>query len=246
MSGPSLVVVAPFVEIVAPPAPVLAPVREGLPSLAGAPLQLAEAAQALPLAPVSSSAPFSAMSPPRASSLEVTEILFEAMHDLSLFESAVEGGSFCLVTALRVVPCLAGLVHLVDVEAREFVVVYARGPRADKLVLSRVARGDALLERAASGGRPVVLDYSATDAPPQSERHAFFGDPWSALIVPIVHGGRTLGFLELIDPIDGAPFGAAAESALSYIAERYAEFVAERGIVLKNVVAPPSSEMMSI
>jgi GAF domain-containing protein len=187
------------------------------------------------LAPVLVAAP--APSPSRATAPEITEILFDSMHELSFFDTAASGGSFCLVTAMRVVPCLAGIVHLYDADAGAFVIVYARGPRAERLVLKCTPDNDELLARAWREKKAIVVEYDGDAAKPPSERHAFFGDPWSVLVVPVVHGGRVLGMIELVDPLDGAPFGEAAENALKYIAEHYGAFVADRGIALKNLVA---------
>jgi hypothetical protein len=180
---------------------------------------------------------------PRESVPDATDILFEAMHELSFFETAVEGGSFCLVTALRAVPCLAGIVHLFHAETREYVAVYAQGPRSERVLLTRRPDNDPLLARAGLKRAPVVVEYGVDGAPPVAERHALFGDPWNVLVVPVVHGGRVLAAIELVDPIDGAPFGDVAVSALRYVAEKYGEFLAERGVVLGSVVPPSTAEI---
>jgi hypothetical protein len=180
---------------------------------------------------------------PRASLPDVTDVLFEAMHELNFFESAVEGASFCLVTAMRVLPCLAGLVQLFDEKTREFVTVYARGPRAEKLLLKRVPESDPLITRAALSRRAIVMDYGDKGIEPLvADRHAFFGEPWSAAVVPVAHGGRVLAMIELIDPLDGAPFGDVARGALEYIADHYGVFIAERGLERGRVVPPTSLE----
>jgi hypothetical protein len=44
-----------------------------------------------------------------------------------------------------------------------------------------------------------------------------------------------------VDPVDGAPFSDAAVSALRYVASKYGEFLAEHGIVLRDVV--PAAEI---
>ena len=46
--------------------------------------------------------------------------------------------------------------------------------------------------------------------------------------------------IELVDPLDGSPFDEVSQGALAYVAERYAEYLREREIVLKNVVAVPA------
>jgi len=170
----------------------------------------------------------------RRSEPDATEVLFEAMHELDLFDSSAHAAAHCLATAIRVVPSLAGLVHLYDAKARTFVTVYGHGPRAERRVLERVAAEDALIARAARDKGPIVVDYPDAGVP--AERHAFFGDPWSVLVAPIVAGGVVLGAIELVDPRDGAPFDERAKDAVCYVADRFAEFVKERGIDVSRVV----------
>jgi hypothetical protein len=174
---------------------------------------------------------YSAPPPPRTqkSATDPAEKLFEAMHELTLLESGPEGASFCLRTALAVVPCLAGLVHLRDPKTLELDVVHAQGPHADGLLHTHTPQTDPLVARAARAGKPTVATYGAEpDAEKTScPRHAFF-DPWSVVIVPVTHGGQLLGLLEMIDPIDGNPSDEQAQAALAYIAERLGGFLAER------------------
>jgi hypothetical protein len=205
--------------------PSVAPAPEAAPSLAPAP--------SLALAPVALPHP-----PPRPSLPELTDSLFDAMHELSFFDTAVEGASYCLATVLRLLPSLGGMVHLSDPDTRELVVVYAQGPRSERLLLSRVPDTDRLVAAAARKGAPLVVEYN--ESTPAAPRHAHFGDPWSALVAPVVIGGRCLAVIELVDPLDGSPFDDVSQGALAYVAERYAEYLRERDIVLKNVVAVPA------
>jgi GAF domain-containing protein len=179
--------------------------------------------------------------PPRASVPDIHEILFDAMHELNFFEGAVEGASFCLVTAMRVVPCLAGLVHLYDETSNEFVTVYAQGPRSERLLASRTPASDDLFARASRGRRGLVVTYGSEPGGEtlSCSRHAFFGDPWSAAVIPVAKDGRLVAVFELIDPLDGAPFGEDAESAMVYIATHYADFLAQHGVEFGKIVAPP-------
>jgi len=173
--------------------------------------------------------------PPTKSAVDPAEKLFEAMHELTLLESGPAGASFCLRVALAAVPCLAGLVHLRDPKTLELVVVHAEGPRADGLLHTRTPLTDSLVARAARAGKPTVATYGAE---PDAEkttcpRHTFF-DPWSVVVVPVMHGGQLLGLLEMIDPIDGNPTGEQAQGALSYVAERLGGFLAERAAGLDS------------
>ena len=47
-----------------------------------------------------------------------------------------------------------------------------------------------------------------------------------------MQAGRALGALEIINPLDGAPYTPDEGNAMTYIAEQYAEYLGSRGIVL--------------
>jgi hypothetical protein len=83
---------------------------------------------------------------------------------------------------------------------------------------------DAILVSYALGGNP-------------TERHAMF-DPEEVLIAPVLLDGRYLGAIELVDLRDGTTFDRRAQDALVYIADRYAEYLGERGVVIARVAAP--------
>ncbi|MDB4996123.1 MAG: putative stage sporulation protein [Myxococcaceae bacterium] len=173
---------------------------------------------------------------------DLIDLLFDAMQDLPLFETSTEAGCYCLASVLKVLPARAGLVHLYDVDTREFVVVYAQGPRAERLLLTRQPESDSLLGSAMYKHRVVTVTYEENGGTPL-ERYAVFGRIVRAVVAPVLDGGRFLGALELIDPTLGADFDDRAENALMYVADRYAELLAERGVTLGKVVAPPSGAM---
>ena len=173
---------------------------------------------------------------PRSSHPEIGDAVYAALADLALFETAVEGAAYALVTALAVVPSLAGLALLRDPEEDVYVVVYARGPRAHEVVRSRVGLRDGVLTLARLRGAPVSVEYGPTLAPPS--RHDSLGDPWTAVVAPVMRGDECLGALELVDPLDGRVVGTAARGALEAITHRLAEFLGDRRVVVKNAFAP--------
>jgi GAF domain-containing protein len=147
------------------------------------------------------------------------------MYQLTSVEGAGEAARFCLDAALRAVPCVAGLVHLRDPAMRDMVIVHAQGPRAEQLLQTRT-RADALASRAARTGKPAVVTYGSEPGAEKTTcpRHALF-DPWSVVLVPVMHGGQLLGLLEMIDPI--RPFDEDVQSALGYVATRLGGFLSE-------------------
>jgi GAF domain-containing protein len=157
--------------------------------------------------------------------------LFEAMHDLHFVRDSIEGGDFCLALAMEKLPSQAGIVHLYDIDRREFLVSSVRGPGTGKLLLRRHPETDELLSAAMRKRRTVVADQAFAAEAGSIDRYVALGGVRSLMIAPVMQSGRFLGAIELVNPLDGQPFTEAEGNALSYIAEQFAEFVATRGIV---------------
>jgi hypothetical protein len=173
---------------------------------------------------------------PRMSHPEMADAVFASLRDLAFFETPVEAASFGVVTAMRVLPSLAGLALLRDEVRGGYAVVYARGPRSHAVVRSHVAEDDPFVGLALVRGSPLAIDYGSDTPPP--ERHARFGDPWTALVAPIVVDDRCVGVLELVDPLDGRTLGDSARHALSTIAQHLAVFLRGRPLDVRNAFAP--------
>jgi len=173
---------------------------------------------------------------PRRSHPEMADTVFSALRDLAFFETPVEAASFGVVTALRALPSLAAVALLRDEEHGGYVVVYARGPRSHVVVRSRVPEDDPIVGLALVRGGPVSVEYGSDTPPP--ERHASFGEPWTALVAPIQIEDRCVGVLELIDPLDGRTQGESARHALSTITQHLAMFLQGRELVVRDAYAP--------
>lgn len=153
------------------------------------------------------------------------------MHDLHFVRDALEGGDFCLALAMEKVPARFGVVHLYDIDKREFVVTSTRGAGTGKLLLRRHPETDAVLISAMRKRRAVVIaDAASTDAS-TIQRYLDLGGVHSLIVAPVMEAGRFLGAIELANPLDGKPFTEPEGNALSYIAEQFAELVGSRGVV---------------
>ena len=162
---------------------------------------------------------------------ELIADLFESMHDLHFLRDAVEGGDFCLTLALEKLPAHAGVVHLYDIDKREFVVTSTRGESTASLLLRRHAESDPILFAAMQNRRAlVVLDAHQGEAAGLA-RYSAVGGAKSIVVAPVMQSGRFLGAIELLNPLDDSPWTEDDGNALSYIAEQFAEFVGARGIV---------------
>ncbi|HZU84579.1 MAG TPA: GAF domain-containing protein [Polyangiaceae bacterium] len=234
-------VAAPFAAAVAaaplpaPPvvqAPAQPPPAPPVPAPAAEPASSAAAPVATRLAHAAHPEPAAAAAGPRARARaeDLIADLFESMHDLHFLRDAVEGGDFCLGLALDKIPSQAGMVHLYDIDRREFLVTSTRGSAAP-LLLRRHPETDVMLAAAMAKRQAVVVaDASRTDAN-ALERYSATGGVQSLVIAPVMQSGRFLGAIELLNPLDGQPFTEAEGNALNYIAEQFAEFVAARGVV---------------
>jgi hypothetical protein len=217
------------------PAPTPAPVHSPAP----APVQVrAPVPQAPPMASgvVPLVAPTQATAPPaqprsRVRGEDLIADLFESMHDLHFLRDAVEGGNFCLSLAMEKIPSQAGIVHLYDIDRREFLVTSTRGASANALLLRRHGEGDSMLAAAMSKRSAVVIAEATQSEAASLERYATLGGARSLVVAPVILAGRFLGAIELLNPLDGQPFTEVDGNALTYIAEQFAEFVEARGVV---------------
>lgn len=169
------------------------------------------------------------------------DVLFDVMEDLEAAETAVEAGAVCLASLVRAIPSRGGIVHLYDGNAHDLVAVYAIGRRSERLILTRVDESDLLIGAALRKHEPMVMSYGkGGTAPRPLDRHFLLDAKKDVIVCPILDGSRFLGALELVDSKRSEGFDKASEHAMQYVADRYAGFLAEHGIVLNNVVPPPS------
>lgn len=188
---------------------------------------------------VSQPFPLTQVAPPSSrpqSAIDVLDLLFDAMQDLPFLETALEASAFCLASALRVLPSRAGMVHLYDINTREFITVYAQGEHTEKLLMTRTPETCPLLSAALKKRRAMSVRYDRGGSP--QVRHAFYGPPRSVLIAPAMVDGRYLAVIELIDPMQDGVFDERAENAISYVADRFAEFLAQHGVGIGQIVEP--------
>ncbi len=169
----------------------------------------------------------------RASGDELIANLFEAMHELNFARDVVEGGDYVLALALDMIPSRAGIVHLYDIDRREYVIACVAGIGVDPLLNRRHAENEPVLSAAMRKRRAIVLPDARTDEAVQAaDRFATLGGALSVIISPVMKGGRFLGVLELVNPLDGIPFTDEEGNAVDYLAEQFGEFVATIGMQL--------------
>lgn len=155
--------------------------------------------------------------------------VIEALHGLRRSEEVVDGATFVLRTALEAIPSVAGFVHVCDVATRDMVVVAASGAQNAEIIGTRTTEADPLIARAQKAMQAVTVDASALSV--------LKGNRWRALCpvrtvlcAPIHYDGRQFGAIELVDPTSSQMFRDADRHAMTYIGERFGEFLSDRSM----------------
>jgi hypothetical protein len=188
------------------------------------------AAQAQAQAQAQQVPPSAPTSTPRVRGDELIADLFESMHELHFQKDAVDAGDFVLGLALTKIPSKAGIVHFYDIDKREFVVGCLAGDAPQKLLTRRHPEAEALLNSAMRKRGPIVTP-GADSRVESAARFALIGDVLTVATAPVMQAGRFLGAIELVDPADGS-FDPSDVNALRYIADQFAEYLGQHGIVV--------------
>jgi len=155
--------------------------------------------------------------------------VIEALRALRRIDDVVEGAALVLKTALEAIPSASGFVHVSDVATRDFVVVAASGAHSADVIGTRTSESDPILAKAhgdleaitvSAASRPLFAGTRFRRVPPV---HA-------VLCAPAHYDGRVLGAVELVDAAHGPAFSDADRHALTYVGERFAEFLSDRSL----------------
>jgi hypothetical protein len=159
--------------------------------------------------------------------------LFETMHDLSFMHGVADGAEFVLGAVESIVPCDGVLIHVFDINTRQFVVVRAKGPGTMQAVLHRTPDSDEFVANIMRRPGSVAIHDTAKDSRVLGPRWEALGvKPLRALCGPVRQGGRYLGLIELANPLGDAPFHQTEQNAIDYVCEQFAQFLINRPIVL--------------
>jgi GAF domain len=166
--------------------------------------------------------------------------LFEVMHELHFMPDMVSGADFLLGVLDKTFACTAVLVHVFDINTGHFVIVRAKSYGGDALLLHRTGDHDPLFSAVMRRMRSLRVDDARAQEGYADERWQLAGvEVESALCGPVQQGGRYLGMIELANPAGGGPFFDTEANALDYICEQFAEFLANRPIVMDADVVLP-------
>jgi hypothetical protein len=176
----------------------------------------------------------------RSAGEDLISELFEQMHELHFMRDIASGSEFVLSVLRQVLPSEAILVQVFDINSRNFVVVRAFPDVRDALLL-RTSDSDPIVREVMRRPTSLRVGDAAKDGRFASEIWNVLGvTPRVALCGPVRQGGRYLGLIQLANPLGGAPFHDSEANALDYVCQQFAEFVANRPIVLEaDTIFPP-------
>jgi hypothetical protein len=192
-----------------------------------------EPVAAEPVVPAPSEPPASAVPVSRrVRGEELVSAVFDEVHALQFLGDALEAARFCLAVMQSLVPCEAAMVHVFDAERSDFLVVEARGEGAEDMVLKRHEPSDPILRVVMPMGKAFAWNDLSNAPACTLARFATLKKVDRVLAAPILLGGRYLGAIELVNPVDGEDFGFSDENALDYVARHFATFLSQHGVVV--------------
>ncbi|HYQ42121.1 MAG TPA: hypothetical protein VER11_09135 [Polyangiaceae bacterium] len=163
--------------------------------------------------------------------------LFEIMHDLHFAGDVAEGAEFVLSVLDELLPCEGVLIQVFDINTGHFVVVRAKGPNANRVLMQRMSDQDPLVRSVMRTTHAVSVKNAADDPRFAGPRWQSLGvTPRAALCGGVQLSGRYLGLIEIANPHGDIPFHQSELNALDYICEQFAAFLSKKPIVLSEDV----------
>ena len=155
------------------------------------------------------------------------------MHDLHFMSGVADGAEFMMAAIESIVPCEGVLIHVFDINTRQFVIVRAKGPGTMDVLLKRTPDSEPFVNSVMRRRGSLAIHDVAKDPRILGERWEVLRvKPERALCGAVRQGGRYLGLLEVANPLGDAPFHQTEQNALDYVCQQFAEFLVNRPIVL--------------
>jgi len=159
--------------------------------------------------------------------------LFEKMHELHFMADVVGGSEFVLRVVKQTLPSAFVLIHVFDINTKNFVVVRQFGGSAEKVLMFQTPDTDALVRRVMRASRTAIVTEAEANAEVGEGRWKAAGAAIGPMLVgPVKQGGRYLGLIEIANAVGAKGFVDVQANALDYICEQFAEFLTNRPIVL--------------
>ena len=159
---------------------------------------------------------------------ELIGALFERMHELLYLPDIVAGAEYVLRTVEELIPCAGALVHIFDINAKNFVVLRALGPYHRQVLLAPTAGTGSHLARALRHQTAIELGPDSPGAIDQTIWKTLGLQIEFLLCSPVHQNRRYLGAIELGRAAGAEKFNPGQVNALAYICEQFAEFIADQ------------------
>jgi len=167
---------------------------------------------------------------------ELLGALFERMHELLYLPDLASGASYVLETLEEFIPCAGALIHGFDAETKTFSVLCCIGPHAARVLHARTPSAGSHLESALRGQATSRLSGSV-----QELWQTLGLEVERALCCPVQQQGRYLGIIEVGRAPGEVDFSGTEVEAIGYIAEQFADFLADRARLLDSEPPPTSA-----
>lgn len=152
--------------------------------------------------------------------------VFEALHELPHMRTPHEALDFVIKLLSTTVPCAALSGCLYDINTDELRFVACTGPGAEERRGTALRSTQGVIGRAARAESHALVIADLTEAPdydPEVDGRPGL-ETQNMLLRPVVHEGRLLGMLQLINRTSGA-FSAPDLHLVNYTADRLGEFL---------------------
>lgn len=128
---------------------------------------------------------------------------------------------------LEIAPAQSVLIHTVDSRTQEATTVGAHGAHAAVLSDFTTEAQDPLLTQIRRLRRPIKILSPTTDERSGKGRWAFSPPEKYLAALPVLHGHKLLGFIEVADPLNGNRLSQDQLEALLDLARAWGERLAE-------------------
>jgi GAF domain-containing protein len=147
------------------------------------------------------------------------ESLMDAIDELDPTSEILPLLDRILYNAMVVTTSKDGSLMVLDEESQELAFVHARGDiTIEKLAGQRLPLGKGIAGWVAQNGKPAIVDNARTDTrffPGIDDAYRFTTN--SVLAVPIIGQGQVLGVIEVLNKLNGKPYGQADQMLLSLL-----------------------------
>jgi hypothetical protein len=163
----------------------------------------------------------------RASIPDPTDVLFDAMYELSFIDSSWQAADVCAGALAKALGARAIVIHMHDLARREIRAIGACGPRSHEILGSfEPSEDDFVASAAICNGKPVTMKFDGELPRLAPSRLGIVGAARSLVAVPVLAWGRCVALIEIVDADDA--YATRVVDAVAYVSERLAEFLSAR------------------